>query len=411
MLVQQVLEFINQLKKIKLTDFDQSNFEQISKRFSALEPKLMLTADDGDFLSALYEVRWKLIRDTPHDYRVNPLINKLWIEFAGKLEVEKKISYLHILMPSLDLKEIPKSLTPPEEQEIAYEELCAILVALLTYHFDFVLFNGPRISAWDLANNIPLELLGLYEEIMELVKIKKRGDYKAGYAGIVEGVIEQKILDTGWFHRKGATFNLLISIKNRTFLDIGAYWFNSEVILSELLNFHTSSAELQNHIDLFMDALINTHVADNTDFMKKLRVNILFSKLLSEFSQSDRQILINSINHCNAMNAQAKFISNCAVHIQKKLESMGYLSLPPHKVEPGLFQPAQKFKIPADLTNFQELIVFYENLEKKHQKPEVVALINKYIARLAAPILTLRVGSEESNPSDNELAGSYPGSS
>lgn len=414
-LLPHLLELVELYYSLKIKGVDFAEFKTKFKFFSK-----GLYSDRLENINFLYGQKV----DGREDYYLLDVLTTIFDAQSFSLDAEMRAisKFLYQFNPALkilhrDLDSMYAQLTERDEHDSssqlslkqAYERCCSILVSLFISKFKLFIFTGQRIEAWDITNNIPRELFVLYTKILPLISTRQRVDYVAGYNEIINAIVAPKLRDRNFWTRlcrEPLTKQLLIAAENSSFTEIGAYWFEPELIVSALMNFHTTKRELKAKIAIFLDDLINTYVSiEQNQFIKQLRVNILFSKLLAHFNEHQRRNLMIVIRLCNPEEELARFISNCVIHINHQLKLLGYLF--PESTQ-TFFRYIKKLYLPHNLQHTRDVVSYYvKNLPKEHLKGDVVKQVNEYFVKLEAPILTATERESSITPYPRDYLGAY----
>lgn len=280
----------------------------------------------------------------------------------------------------------------------AYLKCCSLLISLYVtkFQFGFIFSNGVEISAWDKKNEIPEEFYDIYTSLIKAFNSEKL-NYVDVFKQIVETNVTEKTADTTYWtriSRDKTAYEWLCKVKDNSLMDVGGYWFPPELIISALFTFSTTRVEIKKLITNFLDELVNTYAQNHGDFIKEVRVNILFSQFLCQLSDSQRRnliMLMTLFNEKPASEIKSTFLNNCALHINNRLAEFGYRQ---YQKAPNFYLREPNCKITQDFVgNETNVLTVLENYSTKlpleHLDVEIQERIRRYLFNLKNPILSI----------------------
>jgi hypothetical protein len=319
-------------------------------------------------------------------------ITRLLFSIQPGLETKNNV------LRSFYLEEQKKVVHTPENEVEAYINCCRLLVSLFVAKFDlgFFVYKGQDIFSWDQENEIPHEFNGVYTSLLKVFNSEKP-NYIDVYYNVIKNEIASLVRDNAQWARKirtGTSRDWLKKAHISSLAEIDGHWYPPELIIHRLLKFIQIDTAFKKQISDFLDALVTTYAQEQGDFRKELRVNILFSQLLSKLSEPESHTLVTFMTSGDDVSAdgiESDFLNNCVAHINSRLVDLGYHQ--PIDKSHSFFQAQPSCEIdPALVLGAEHLIDVIEHyatkLELGHLDNEVQGKIRRFLFDLKDPILS-----------------------
>ncbi|KTC91966.1 hypothetical protein [Legionella cincinnatiensis] len=307
---------------------------------------------------------------------------------------------------SIELESVYEALSKNERQIVVtnnsqskdLENCCTLLVSLLTTKFKVsTSFTKKSYSLWDKSNEILPELEDIFTILLPLITENRPDSLAQAYRDIIKDIIAPVSADKSWYTwatRSEETVKWLDLVKNRKLNELGAYWFEPELLFSALLLFNTNHQSLKARINLFLDDIVQTYAQDQNDLMKQFRVNILFNEFLMGLSEHHQVNLLRLIKLCDLKTAKSNFLNNCASYINDRLSQLSQLPTETRTVSffSQLYKldSAKLFKLPEEKKDVSSMITEYKTqLLSLNLEPKISEKIGKYLLKIGQPILTV----------------------
>lgn len=260
----------------------------------------------------------------------------------------------------------------------------SLIVSLFVVPFSTLYFFDASISFWDQLHDVQEIGASIYKKLFKYINTKNFADdyssqIEASYESIIKDLINPAIANTdgiiNYWLRQNPTIIWLRHVQSKTLDKLGVYWFEPELYLAAFYKFNSQNPALNKEIKLFLDKLIHTYTQNKNDPSKRIRVNILFAKLIKEFSPEDVQRLLISLHMYKLKDAQDNFSINCVKYISRRLADKA--SFPSTEENPFLTSMSISKRYAALYEKYSDL------LNKK------IADLGKKIADLNKKIATL----------------------
>ena len=281
----------------------------------------------------------------------------------------------------------------------AIENCCRLLVSLLTTRFELFLFTGVSSSLWDISNNVFTEATTIFPILFPLIAANRPDELAVAYDKIIRDIIlPAKNNKNFWTFtmRSESTQRWLENVSNCKFSEVGAYWFEPELIFFACLHFNTSNQNVKVRMNQFLDELIHTYTQDQNDLMKQFRVNTLFSEFLNGLSEHHRINLLRLMKLCDVRDAKATFLTNCIKYINDRLAQVcsalhkGFLSQGQFFPQLRKLNFSKLFKLPVEIRDVQSVVREYKiQLMELHLDSKIREVISSYLLKIGQPILSV----------------------
>lgn len=251
-----------------------------------------------------------------------------------------------------------------------------MILSLFTHKFD----RSATIRMWDRTHEVSAFVAALFKEVEaaielgneeEIIRIHAATKLKDGKDhSFLSFLGTPSVQNKVWFEH----------VKAGTLSSLGYYWFDPELLFHVLTRFRASDLKSEELIRKFLDELMHTYCQGKSisKYQKELRINILFTELLSKINKKDYLPLFIMVNLYQDKEHKDKiFISNVISYIRRRL---------------GIEPPSPKF-FPASGTTSKpetrspttvlDVVEGYKCMIKPSDRENV-----EYLLNLSMPILT-----------------------
>ncbi|MFA6302585.1 MAG: hypothetical protein WC627_05565 [Legionella sp.] len=298
----------------------------------------------------------------------------------------------------------------------------SLIVSLFVVPFTTYIFFDSSIIFWDQIHDVQEIGASIYRKLSKYINTKNVADnnssqIEASYDAIIKDLVNPAIANTdGFFNywlRQTSTINWLRNVQSKTLDKLGVYWFEPELYLAAFYKFNSQNPTLDKEIKLFLDKLIHTYTQNKNDSSKRIRVNILFAKLIKEFSPEDIQRLLISLHMYKLKDAQDNFSINCVKYISRRLADKA--SYPSTEVNPfltymSISKPYTVLSAKQKSVPFKDIIdcfVAKVNASRTCFERGALRAMTGYLSVLSGSIKSVdeRLDTSDSSPSEQSYLG------
>ncbi|MGL5742531.1 MAG: hypothetical protein ACRCXC_08250 [Legionella sp.] len=194
-----------------------------------------------------------------------------------------------------------------------------------------------------------------------------------------------------WLTLLKPTKQWLELVKSCRVSELGAYWFEPELLFTALFLFNTNNQSVKKSINLFLDELIHTYSQDKNDLMKQFRVNILFTEFINKLSEHHRINLLRLIKLCDPKIAKQTFLETCTKHINYRVSQL----FPEESASLQFFPTPRKlntrklFKLPDSAKSIAKMVTeFKKQVPSLDIEPKTAEKIGAYLMKISESILS-----------------------
>ncbi|KTD59928.1 hypothetical protein [Legionella shakespearei] len=408
-LLPQLLALIEEYYRLKSTGADFTLFKNTAKVFFG--SLLHIETDDTNFFygvripyyeSEFYLLDFLITINQARSYEIDRELNvlALWLKQYNSALKSSRKELVALYDDQKQKSLIAKDANGVSEisSDPSLHRSCCTVVSLMTSSFDFLPFAGVCINLWDASNTVSSEAAGFYRLFEKALETESSSNLIPVYQSIIRNINNRNSNDSGFlsiFSQHNSLKQWLQLIDRGDFSSIDVYWFEPELIFDALFHFKSSDTALNEHINIFLDNIIQTYAQNMSDLFKAFRVNILFSGFMKKLSEHDKTNLYRLINLYNPGKCKDAFLSNCGAHIGNRLTQLSSIQAnsPVH-----FFVSVRKLdssKLPflqGDLYQVRDIIEAYKqglHAPELHLGSELIDKMFTYLRGLSRPILSV----------------------
>ena len=199
------------------------------------------------------------------------------------------------------------------------------LLSLFTRKFELLPLSGNTISLWDMSTTVFSEAAEMFQLFMPLLVNDRIDDLDLMYEQVLNDYIIPGGSDVSfctWLTRFQSVKDWYKQVESNSLSDNGVYWFPPELLMHALLRFKTNNSIIRSQVNEFLDDLVHTYAQENSELLKQLRVNILFSNFMKIVPSHERRYLLILIKLCERYDIKSSFVGDCVYHIVNRLSQM-----------------------------------------------------------------------------------------
>jgi hypothetical protein len=271
-----------------------------------------------------------------------------------------------------------------------------LILSLLTTSFELrsLISSRNTISLWDMSNEVFSEATSIYDYFLPALIENNEQDLKTAYAHVLDNFFKTHEEKSDFLSRW--TESRIVSQWYQDFKvgNSNVTWHEPELLLHTFLHVKPKALSLVK-INQFLDDLIHTYGQDKSQLWKRIRVNVLFNKLMKTCEHEQRSNIELLLNLYDLNAAKDSFLSNAAKHITSRLlnintskagKSLCFFTMIKEPKKPNLQIPITEINhISCILDAFKNAL----GKAKEEIEPPVLNEMRDYLLELSRTILTV----------------------
>ena len=232
------------------------------------------------------------------------LLTQLLLDYDPNEHLSKELEerVVHYKMRENSRKKVYRDYDRVDANE-AKRRLLILAVSLMSENFQYFL-SGDPMSLWDSSNPLAGTTKSIFKLIRPMIKNNNFQHARHVYATIIESLAKPALKNSesswfAWFRPNSVRHRWLQSVADESIFKQRHLWFEPEVLLLRLSPKAQMNLPISPSLEKFLDEIIYTYAQKQSIVLKKVRVNILFSKFLNSIDAMDQTELLALIKPQN----------------------------------------------------------------------------------------------------------------
>lgn len=328
-----------------------------------------------------------------------------WLAQQGKSSTQKR----RTSKPDAFFEATATSLTrSPKRALTTYNPLYYCLTSLLTVQFSLLPFTGSNISIWDQSNTVFSEAVAFFNALYKLIEEDRVADAWDCYTTSLPEFLKNKNVSSsllGFLSSSGVSIaQWYAHLEQGTLSKLSVCWYEPAIIFKTGMQFRIQKFH-EEDLRLFLDELLHTYSQTRSVTLKKLRVNILFTRLMQQWSSEDKSHFISVLETTNQC-TQEDFLLCAFWYVGKNL---GMLENTTELFRSFVTLTLQDVKTPPEIKEIVDVINYFRNTvhQHRHEIPDAsMGLFVNYLGSLNEIILSI---NDEAHLNVDQRGPTYTG--
>lgn len=210
----------------------------------------------------------------------------------------------------------------------ATRRVLTIFVSLMTHSFSYLPFTGTALRVWDHTNTTTETGKELFKALELAIELGEFKQIRFIYASLIEKIIKPAVAETDFITkctRYDDTFRWLKTLEDGSmFKPENTCCFDPELLLTVLAPL-VEKSKSRLLVEKFLDQLIQTLMQPQNAYLKWIRINIEFNKLLNDerLSTQDRTYILSILRQTSESVKSAQFTQSCMNFLVHRAASLG----------------------------------------------------------------------------------------